>query len=101
MENGVVRLNGKLSATVRPRLDPASYAPTSQPHPRRGPGLPGTLPGAAGAEVDLWPGWLGRLPGWGQRDLGRFADPGTPAPTAHVGPGFARYAGWRSAPNGP
>ena len=101
VENGVVRLNGKLSATVRPRLDPGELrSHLSSRTPAEARAYLATLPGVAGAEVDLWPGWLGRLPWVGQRISVAVADPGAPAPTA-TSAQPAPDTGWRSAPNGP
>ena len=104
VENGVVRLNGKLSATVRPRLDPGELrSHLSSRTPAEARAYLATLPGVAGAEVDLWPGWLGRLPWVGQRISVAVADPGAPA--APAGPATSAQpapdTGWRSAPNGP
>jgi hypothetical protein len=101
VENGVVRLNGKVSATVRPRLDPGELRPhlSSRTSAEARAYLTG-LPGVAGAEVDLWPGWMGRLPWLSQRISVAVADPSPPAGVASAVQAAPETA-WRSAPNGP
>ncbi len=68
VEGGKVRLSGRASATVQPRLDGGelrrALAGRSTADARAY--LDG-LPGLAGYELESWPGWLGRLPWLGLR----------------------------------
>ena len=75
------------TASSAPRCARASIPASCAPHlssrtPAEARAYLATLPGVAGAEVDLWPGWLGRLPWLGQRISVGVADPGAPAPPA-------------------
>ena len=96
--NGVVRLTGLASATVRPRLDGGELrsALSGRAAGEARSYLAG-LPGVVDAEVTTWPGWLGRMPALGAR-IGVTVEAAAPAPGAAPAPPAPTG---RSAPNGP
>jgi hypothetical protein len=101
VDDGSLRLNGRASATVRPRLDAGelrralSNRPTAQAQ-----AYLESLPGVAAYELQTSPSWLGRLPWLGLRigvAVERVDAGTTPAAGAPAADGTIR----RSAPNGP
>jgi hypothetical protein len=115
VDDGRLRLTGRASATVEPRLDAGDL--------RRALGnrsvgearaYLGALPGVTAVEVQTAPGWMGRLP-WLWPRIGVTVARGAPASGSPAAPGAGAAAGgaqtappaatpataWRSAPSGP
>jgi hypothetical protein len=100
MENGLVRLNGRASAAVEPRLDAGDLRRALANRPlAEARAYLGTLPGVGAAAVQTSPGWLGRLP-WLWPRIAVVVERTSAAPAAPPG-GAGQAQQWRSAPNGP